>query len=178
MDNFLFASIYSLAHKSVFLDTVIILFARWWEIVVLSVFLIFLWSRKRNQQELRSRAKTAALALTSAVVARFGFVGLIRYLWPRSRPFIDKGLNALIEQNPLEASFPSGHATFFMALAVYLLLAGHKKLGWFLFVSAVLIGWARVAAGVHWPSDILAGWALGAVISWLVYKVAHKKKAV
>ncbi|MBI2454054.1 MAG: phosphatase PAP2 family protein [Parcubacteria group bacterium] len=110
------------------------------------------------------------------MAARFGIVSLIRYLSPRERPFVFEGLDALISQNPLEASFPSGTATFFMALAVYFLLAGHKKLGWFLLVSTILISAARVAAGIHWPSDILAGWLVGAIVSWAVYSIFNKKK--
>lgn len=110
-------------------------------------------------------------------MARFGVVELIRFLYPRERPFVANGLDALINQNPLESSFPSGHATFFMALAVYLILAGDKKLGWFILISAVAIGLARVAAGVHWPSDIIVGWLVGGLISWLVFKLFNKKSA-
>lgn len=176
MDNFLFASVYSMAFKSVWTDALIILFAAYWEIVVAVALLIYLWSPKINRVDLKIRARKVGWALFSAIVARFGVVELIRFLYPRERPFAANGWDALINQNPLESSFPSGHATFFMALAVYLILAGDKKLGWFLLVSAVVIGLARVAAGVHWPSDITAGWLVGGIISFIVFKLVNRKK--
>jgi undecaprenyl-diphosphatase len=74
------------------------------------------------------------------------------------------------------ASFPSGHATG--AAATYLtlgaLLARFQARRWvkiYLLGLAttltVLIGLSRVYLGVHWPSDVLAGWTLGA--SWALF---------
>lgn len=176
MDNLLFASVYNLAFKKIWTDALIILFAAYWEYAALVVLVLYLWAPKFRKVDLKNRARHAALALFSALVAKFGVVALIRYFYPRQRPFVFEGLDSLITQNPLEASFPSGHATFFMALAVYFLLARHKKLGLFLLVSAVLIGLARVAAGVHWPSDVVVGWLIGALVSWVIYRVFNGKK--
>ncbi len=61
-------------------------------------------------------------------------------------------------------AFPSGHATFFMALAVSIFLL-HKKAGYVFMFFALLIGVARVIAGVHFPVDILGGFVLGAVVA-------------
>jgi undecaprenyl-diphosphatase len=174
MDSFLFASVYLFAFKNVWLDSLIILFAAYWEYVVPVVLLLYLWSPKFNKAELKSRAIIVGGAIFSAVVARFGFASLIRYFYPRQRPFVFEGISSLISQDPLEASFPSGHATFFMAIAVYLLLSGRKKLGWFMFASAILIGVARVGAAIHWPSDVIAGWILGALVSWIVFKLSSR----
>lgn len=77
-------------------------------------------------------------------------------------------------------SFPSGHAT--VAAVVYLTLAiliarfvKHGRLRLYVmgvaFLLVVLVGWTRVALGVHYPTDVLAGWALGltwALFSWLL----------
>ena len=174
MDSYLFASVYSFAFKNVWLDSLIVIFAAYWEYVVPAVLLFYLWAPKSKRQELKSRVIVVGGAIFSAVVARFGFANLIRYFYPRQRPFVFEGVDALINQNPLEASFPSGHATFFMALAVYLLLSGSKKLGWFMFASAVLISVARVAAGIHWPSDIIAGWIVGATTGFVVFKASRR----
>jgi undecaprenyl-diphosphatase len=174
MDSFLFASVYSFALRNVWTDSIIIFFAAYWEYVVPIVLLFYLWSPKFNKAELKSRALIVGVSVFSAIVARFGFASLIRYFYPRQRPFVFEGVDALITQNPLEASFPSGHATFFMAIAVYLLLAGNKKLGWFMFASAILIGVARVSAAVHWPSDVIAGWILGAGVSYIIFMLTKK----
>ncbi len=70
-------------------------------------------------------------------------------------------------------SFPSGHATLFMALGVMIYLH-HRKLGFFFIVLAFLISIARVASGVHYPLDILAGWIIGGGVSLFVYYGSKK----
>lgn len=65
------------------------------------------------------------------------------------------------------SSFPSGHATssmiFYLALA--LALAAHSRWRRVAAVGAILlsllIGISRVMLGVHWPSDVIGGWAFG-----------------
>jgi undecaprenyl-diphosphatase len=78
------------------------------------------------------------------------------------------------------ASFPSGHALH--AAVVYLTLGAllarvqpHRWLkGYVLTISVVLmflVGSTRVYLGVHWPTDVLAGWAVGAawaILFWLI----------
>lgn len=66
-------------------------------------------------------------------------------------------------------SFPSGHATLFMALATMITLH-HKRIGYLFIFFALFIALARVISGVHFPVDIWAGWILGASVSYFVYK--------
>lgn len=66
-------------------------------------------------------------------------------------------------------SFPSGHAMGSMTLAcVLVFLAWHTRWRWPVLAATsilvVLVGFSRVYLGVHYPSDILAGWA--AAITW------------
>ncbi len=66
-------------------------------------------------------------------------------------------------------SFPSGHAAFYMAmaLAVY---KYHKKAGVFFIIMAALLSVARIVTGVHYPVDILAGW----LVAYLMYKIIKR----
>jgi undecaprenyl-diphosphatase len=52
-------------------------------------------------------------------------------------------------------SFPSGHAWNSFAIATVIALYC-RRWGWFAFVPAALIGFARIHAGLHWPTDVLA----------------------
>jgi undecaprenyl-diphosphatase len=61
-------------------------------------------------------------------------------------------------------SFPSGHAVRAVMLAVVVLGLGPLWLGLLLLLWAPLVGLARVAMGVHYLSDVLAGMILGLVI--------------
>lgn len=118
------------------------------------------------------RKRRAALAMTLAVAGGMLVSSLLKLGFSRPRP----------ELVPHEAyvyttSFPSGHSM--MSAVVYLTLAvmvarvqtdWHAKI--FVLAMAVLIclmvGVSRVYLGVHWPTDVLAGWALGAAwaIGW------------
>ncbi len=63
-------------------------------------------------------------------------------------------------------SFPSSHsAGTMMTTAALVLLAGGRWPAWLAMILATgAIGWSRVALGVHWPSDVLAGWGFG--LAW------------
>ncbi|MEK0082497.1 phosphatase PAP2 family protein [Benzoatithermus flavus] len=88
------------------------------------------------------------------------------------------------------ASFPSGHATG--AAATYLtlgaLLARFEARRWtkiYLLSVAVtltvLIGLSRIYLGVHWPSDVLAGWTLGsswALFCWVIARWLQRRGKV
>ena len=71
-------------------------------------------------------------------------------------------------------SFPSGHAMGSMTLAcVLVLLAWHTRWRWWLALPmaafTAMVGLSRVYLGVHYPSDILAGWAAAAAWTVVAY---------
>ena len=59
-------------------------------------------------------------------------------------------------------SFPSSHSAGTMMTCAALALLWGRPAGWgAALLAALAIGWSRAALGVHWPSDVLAGWGFG-----------------
>ena len=80
----------------------------------------------------------------------------------------------------LSAAFPSGHAanTTAFALATALALgvarpAWRTRALWIAAGVSLVMGWTRLALGVHWTTDVVAGWALGAAVAVGVFRVAR-----
>jgi undecaprenyl-diphosphatase len=73
------------------------------------------------------------------------------------RPFMDHHLTQLVPHAPGK-SFPSDHTTVSTAIAAGILFfTRFKKTGALLLIGAMLIGFARIFVGVHYPADILGG---------------------
>jgi undecaprenyl-diphosphatase len=114
----------------------------------------------------RRRAAVAAgfgagLALAGAQV--------VSRIVDRPRPFVaDPGGVHLFARHAADASFPSDHATAAFAIATAVLLRD-RRLGVVVLAFAAVLAAGRVALGVHYPSDVVGGAALGAAVSLLLY---------
>jgi undecaprenyl-diphosphatase len=122
------------------------------------------------------------------LVAAFGAVAInatLKHFVARARPDVVPKLTDVNSQ-----SFPSGHSA--MSAAVYLTLGGlmaqtvsrrRVKLyfvGLALFLT-LLVGLSRVALGVHYPTDVLAGWTIGlvwALLCWMTARYLQRRGAV
>ncbi|HET6396583.1 MAG TPA: phosphatase PAP2 family protein [Pseudoxanthomonas sp.] len=100
-----------------------------------------------------------------------------------AKQFFGRERPALWESVAPEAtfSFPSGHAMGSMTLmAVVVLLAWHTRWRWPLLVAGVaftgLVGLSRLYLGVHYPSDVLGGWAAGLAWAAGVYLVLFRRR--
>jgi membrane-associated phospholipid phosphatase len=65
-------------------------------------------------------------------------------------------------------SFPSGHAmdTAALATALFFVLPRHRRAWALAPLFSLAVGWARLHLGVHYPSDVLAGWS--AAVGWVL----------
>jgi undecaprenyl-diphosphatase len=84
--------------------------------------------------------------------------------------------------NVYNLSFPSGHSA--NAMMVYVTMAltvvdGERRMPWLAaaFVLALLIGLSRLVLGVHWPSDVIAGWSFGLLWAMLLVWIAGRPPA-
>jgi len=92
----------------------------------------------------------------------------IKFIVRRRRP---EGEWGGIYRNTDPHSFPSGHAARAFLIAVVATGLGPVGLGIFLWVWAPLVALARVAMGVHYVSDIVAGAAFGIFVAWISLQV-------
>ncbi|MFF6999448.1 phosphatase PAP2 family protein [Streptomyces sp. NPDC008313] len=95
----------------------------------------------------------------------------IRGFVERPRPFVDhRGLEVLVPGKD-DFSFVSDHATLTMAMGVALFVA-NRKFGLVGIGLALLEGFCRVYMGVHYPTDVVGGFALGTAVALLLSPVA------
>ena len=100
---------------------------------------------------------------------------LIKFTIKRLRPGNNPELAGLIRsvQNRKSFSFISGHASNSMAVAFFLYRVLHpyiKYMGFF-FLWPLIFAYSRIYLGLHYPGDILTGYAFGLFTGWLVLKL-------
>lgn len=112
------------------------------------------------RQQRRSLLYLVVTLLGSAAINLYA-----KTFWHRMRPHLwDSSFPPLTD-----FSFPSGHAMSSMVMAAVLItLCWHTRWRWLVVASGSVyvlgIGWSRLYLGVHYPSDILAGWMIA--IAW------------
>jgi undecaprenyl-diphosphatase len=112
--------------------------------------------------------KERAIILIVSILVTAVVVFAVKLLVRRKRP---EGEWGKFYRSTDPHSFPSGHAVRAVMLAVVVLGLGPLWLGMVLLVWAPLVGLARVAMGVHYLSDVIAGMVLGLVIGGVVLLV-------
>ena len=165
MDIYLLRLLNQLAGMNVWGDRLIVFLADYLLYFLIGFLAVWALTKKNF--------RVTALALVTAVFSRFLVTEIIRFFYNRPRPFeILEGVRKLTDHTT-GSSFPSGHAAFVFALAGFVYLH-NRKMGVLFLMLALLIGLGRVAAGVHYPSDILGGLAVGFVSVWLVGVCANR----
>jgi undecaprenyl-diphosphatase len=144
---------------------------------VLALVTIFIAGFLYLKKEKRSLYYIIAASIGGAVMGQ-----ILKLLFFRERPDV-----ALHLMPAMSKSFPSGHSM--MSAAIYLSLAAlltrtqkDNKIRVYIISAALLlsflVGISRIYLGVHYPTDVLAGWTVGlawAVICWLAAKYMETK---
>ncbi|AYN40614.1 phosphatase PAP2 family protein [Streptomyces dangxiongensis] len=155
----------------------------WWDRVMefvgeygllLAMVLLLVWCwwsvRRRGGEDAAPSVAAlvwAPLAAGLAVLVNVPIRGFVR----RPRPFLDhQGLDVLVSGKN-DFSFVSDHATITMALGVGLFVA-HRRFGLVGIGLALLEGFCRVYMGVHYPTDVVGGFALGTAVVLLLSPAA------
>lgn len=172
MNNTIFFALYNLSHQSNLFDKFIIFCAEYLPYVVI-IFVIFFIIKNNSDQlfdwqkpfeEVKLKFNKLVFIFTPVGVGWVS-VSILKDIFQAPRPFIlfSEKVNPLFIHGGLD-SFPSGHATFFAALALSTYFI-NKKLGLLCFIVAILVGLSRIIAGVHFPLDIIVGYIFGIIVS-------------
>ena len=179
MNNAIFFFFYNLSHNSKIFDQIVFFVADIFPYIVILLaflFLIFylplptspLGGGKRMGFIFIPKWKEITLVFFSGVLA-WVLAYILKIIIHTPRP-LEMFSNIVPLFSESGYALPSGHATFFMALALALFF-NHKKAGYVFILFALLIGVARIIAGVHFPIDILGGFVLGFVIAFFIKNV-------
>lgn len=129
------------------------------------------WIARRSPDPIHQVAKAiwAGAGSLLAVVVNQPIGSIIA----RSRPYDTLNNVHILLDKTKDFSFPSDHATVSGAVAMGLLLA-NRRLGILAVGAALLMAFARVYAGAHYPGDVAAGLLLGAIVSFSFSGLATK----
>lgn len=167
MNETIFYLINSIAGQSQFLDLLVVFLSdKFGYLLVLGLLVAFFYHADKKQG-----ARDLVIVLGSAFFA-YTVAYIFKHLLPHPRPFEVLSDAYVLYTHGGGDSFPSGHATFFMALATSLFFI-RRRLALVYVIGALVIGSMRIAVGVHWPLDIFAGWMLGGALGIFGYYVGQ-----
>jgi undecaprenyl-diphosphatase len=114
----------------------------------------------------RAAVAAGASAGLALLVAHFVSVAV-----DRPRPFVDHAASIhAFASHAADPSLPSDHATAAFAIAAAVALR-HRRVGLGLLLLATVVAIGRVFLGLHYPTDVLAGAALGTAAALLIWRV-------
>jgi membrane-associated phospholipid phosphatase len=175
LDSSWYRAVNEFARDTGWAHSVLANYANWAGLVLLALLLIAGWLIGRRQADAPRLTATAFLVGLGAVLALLA-TQAIGPAVARTRPCHALKHVEVLLHCATDSSFPSDHAMIAGAFAAGLLLL-NRWLGLPALVFALLLAFARVYVGVHYPSDVAGGLAIGAAIGTLVVLILRPAAA-
>ena len=118
----------------------------------------------------RPTRKAGTLGLLALALGALCTNVVLKHLVARPRPWLSLPLTPLVAEHDPN-SFPSGHTCAAFAAGLAWARALPRAWGVLAAASAVCMGLSRLYAGVHYPSDVLAGAIIGVLCAWAACKI-------
>ena len=155
------------------LDPFFAFYTNWGNYIMMFAMIAFLVAAFTLDRLKEYRPMLFAL-LISAVITDLIIVQIIKVTVNRTRPWAAYNLEIVGAKPPVGESFPSGHTSEAFTYATPLMLKfKNTALRIALLTYAILMGFSRIYAGVHYPSDVLAGAVLAILLTYWFYRIAY-----
>ena len=129
------------------------------------IIIIYIWTHDNKKD---ATIDSIYIAISSAMA--WGIAHILKNTFKTLRPELAHDI--LLKSESIYA-FPSGHTTFFFALATVLYFH-HKRLAYVTYIIGAMVGIARVYIGVHYPIDIVGGIVLGVLVGIISQNIYNK----
>lgn len=167
-DMQLFHMINGLAGHSQILDSVMIFFAKD-ALEIYAILFVIAWFTL-PKRDIQNRHALVVAGFSGILALLLNVV--ISHVWFRPRPFtvLHQGAFTELVNHSSDASFPSDHAAGSFAFAAASWGRQQKWISYTFTVIAVIVMFARVYVGVHYPTDVIGGMLVGIIASRIVWK--------
>lgn len=165
-----FLSVNDFARATPWLHAPMRIFAQY-GIVLFAALLLWSWWRARRAADARTMA--AALWAPVGALVAIGVNQPISNLVAEPRPYTVFPHALVLVGRSSDYSFPSDHAVLAGAVAAGVMLT-HRRLGLVALLAAIVMAFARVYVGSHFPRDVIVGLLLGADVVVMGYLVVRR----
>ncbi len=156
----LFQAVNDLARRTPWAHGAVLAYASYGVVLFAALILASWWTARRSGPRTMAGALWAGAATLLAVALNQPIVAAVG----EARPYTAHPGIFVLAHRSADLSFPSDHAVMAGAVAAGLWLVS-RRLGAAATIAALLMAFARVYIGAHYPRDVLAGLALGAAVA-------------
>lgn len=110
------------------------------------------------------KTRKLSLDLAGAFIIAIILGEILKYAVAQYRPFDYLSVNLLIKESN-DFSYPSGHALIVSTGSIMILKGNFKLIFAIMLIESLIVSYARIYVGVHWPIDVVSSWLLGSWIS-------------
>ncbi len=171
LDKTWFLDVNSFARSTPWLHGVLLFYAVTGGIVLCALLLVIGWWLARRRQD--ARIMTASLWAGIGTVAAVGVAQPINHAVAEARPWMSLPHALILAGHTNDFSFPSDHAVMAGAVIAGIFLY-NRRLGVIAAVAGLLLCFARVYVGAHYPQDVAGGFVIGAavvLIGWAIVRI-------
>ena len=120
------------------------------------------------------KGKHVSKIIIIVLIVVYIITAAIKFGVMRPRPYTQLStlVPVMFETDP---AFPSGHTSIATAMS-YILSKKYNK--WYLMIIPIMVAFTRLYFGVHYPSDVIAGFMVGLLISYLLEKFLSTKNLI